>query len=48
MYKERCEKLLRELQMIKKQFQQQHEEDMEQELQARKVLEKRVGGHDTE
>ncbi|XP_025090259.1 unconventional myosin-XVIIIa-like isoform X3 [Pomacea canaliculata] len=41
-YKERCEKLLRELQMIKKQFQQQHEEDMEQELQARKVLEKRL------
>ena len=42
MYKERCERLMRELQMTKKQMQQQHEEDLEQELQSRKLLEKRV------
>ena len=42
MYKERCERLMRELQVTKKQMQQQHEEDLEQELQSRKLLEKRV------
>ncbi|KAK7474334.1 hypothetical protein BaRGS_00034382, partial [Batillaria attramentaria] len=41
-YKERCEKLLRELQMTKKQMQQRHEEEMEQELQSRKMVEKRL------
>ena len=42
MYKERCEKLMRELQMTKKEMQQQHEEDLEQELASRKMVEKRV------
>ncbi|XP_070204311.1 unconventional myosin-XVIIIa-like isoform X2 [Littorina saxatilis] len=41
-YKERCERLMRELQLTKKQMQQQHEEDLEQELQSRKMVEKRL------
>ncbi|XP_076453173.1 unconventional myosin-XVIIIa-like [Babylonia areolata] len=41
-YKERCQKLLRELQVTKKQMQQQHEEDLEQELTSRKMVEKRL------
>jgi molybdenum-dependent DNA-binding transcriptional regulator ModE len=41
-YKERAERLMRELAMTKKQLQQQHEEDLEQELASRKMVEKRV------
>jgi hypothetical protein len=41
-YKERAERLMRELAMTKKQLQQQHEEDLEQELTSRKMVEKRV------
>ncbi|KAL8610894.1 hypothetical protein ACOMHN_056749 [Nucella lapillus] len=41
-YKERCQKLMRELQVTKKQMQQQHEEDLEQELASRKMVEKRL------
>ena len=41
-YKQRYERLVRELQVTKKQMQQQHEEEIEQELQSRKLIERKV------
>ncbi|XP_046371611.2 unconventional myosin-XVIIIa-like isoform X3 [Haliotis rufescens] len=41
-YKERYERLSKELAMTKKRLHQQHEEEMEQELQSRRLLEKRL------
>ncbi|XP_052800270.1 unconventional myosin-XVIIIa-like isoform X12 [Mya arenaria] len=41
-YKERYDKIRREMAMSKRQIQQQHEDEMEQEHSAKKVLEKRL------
>ncbi|XP_067682622.1 unconventional myosin-XVIIIa-like isoform X2 [Haliotis asinina] len=41
-YKDRYERLSKELVMTKKRLHQQHEEEMEQELQSRRLLEKRL------
>ncbi|KAK6192213.1 hypothetical protein SNE40_003722 [Patella caerulea] len=44
-YKERYERMVKELEFTKKRLQQQHEEEMDSELQSRRLLEKRL--HDT-
>ncbi|CAG5121919.1 unnamed protein product, partial [Candidula unifasciata] len=41
-YKAKYERVAKELQITKKQLQQQHEEEMEQELQSRKLIERRL------